>query len=96
MSHELLQKTDYNTEFTADIVFELFGRRPIYFGSMISFILFTVPCSIARDIQTLLVARFFEGFAGAAFLSVAGGTVGDLFTHHELGPPMLLYTLSPL
>ena len=92
----MLQKTYYITRFIANIVFELFGRRAIYFVSMISFISFTVPCSVARDIQTLLVARFFEGFAGAAFLSVAGGTVGDLFTHHELGPPMLLYTLSPL
>jgi hypothetical protein len=30
----------------------------------------------------MLVARFFDGLAGSAFLSVAGGTVGDMFATH--------------
>lgn len=45
--------------------------------------------------QTLLVARFFDGLAGSAFLSVAGGTVGDLFDKSELSLPMMVYTASP-
>lgn len=32
--------------------------------------------------QTMLVARFLDGLAGSAFLSVAGGTVGDMFAKH--------------
>lgn len=32
--------------------------------------------------QTMLIARFFDGLAGSAFLSVAGGTVGDMFAKH--------------
>lgn len=40
----------------------------------------------------MLVSRFINGLAGAAFLSVAGGTVGDMFARHELQAPMLLYT----
>jgi MFS family permease len=44
----------------------------------------------------MIVARFFDGFAGAAFLSVAGGTVGDLFNKDKLAAPMMIYTLSPL
>lgn len=43
----------------------------------------------------MLVARFFDGFAGSAFLSVAGGTVGDMFSHHELQAPMMIFTASP-
>lgn len=43
----------------------------------------------------MLVSRFFNGVAGSAFLSVAGGTVGDLFNRHELSAPMMLYTSSP-
>ncbi|KAI4924283.1 uncharacterized protein J4E92_007364 [Alternaria infectoria] len=34
------------------------------------------------NIQTMLVARFLDGLAGSAFLSVAGGTVGDMFGKH--------------
>ena len=43
----------------------------------------------------MLVGRFFDGVAGAAFLSVAGGTVGDLFSKEELIGPMMIYTASP-
>ena len=35
----------------------------------------------------MLVSRFLDGFAGSAFLSVAGGTVGDMFAKHELSLP---------
>ena len=40
----------------------------------------------------MLVARFFDGVAGSAFLSVAGGTVGDMFARHELQAPMMIFT----
>lgn len=43
----------------------------------------------------MIIARFFSGLAGSAFLSVAGGTVGDLFSRRELGAPMMVYTASP-
>lgn len=43
----------------------------------------------------MLVARFFDGLAGSAFLSVAGGTVGDLFPKAQLSLPMAFYTAAP-
>jgi MFS family permease len=43
----------------------------------------------------MLIARFFDGLSGSAFLSVAGGTVGDMFTRQTLQLPMLIYTASP-
>lgn len=43
----------------------------------------------------MLVVRFIDGLAGSAFLSVAGGTVGDLFGRDELQGPMMVYTASP-
>lgn len=45
--------------------------------------------------ETMIVSRFFNGLAGSAFLSVAGGTVGDMFDRQELALPMMLYTASP-
>lgn len=65
---------------------------------MVSFSLFLIwliPCAVAKNIQTMLVCRFFNGLSGAAFLSVAGGTVGDMFDRQELAFPMMLYTASP-
>jgi MFS family permease len=43
----------------------------------------------------MLISRFLDGLSGSAFLSVAGGTVGDLFNRHQLQLPMLVYTASP-
>ncbi|RDW88435.1 hypothetical protein BP6252_00467 [Coleophoma cylindrospora] len=74
---------------------EFYGRRPVYLLSMLFFVVWAVPCAIAKNIQTLLIARFFDGFAGAAFLSIAGGTVGDLFPRSKLQAPMMIYTAAP-
>lgn len=74
---------------------EFFGRRPIYIGAFVFFTIWLVPCAVARNIQTLLIARFFNGLSGSAFLSVAGGTIGDMFTSEELQAPMMIYTASP-
>ncbi|PYH80258.1 MFS general substrate transporter [Aspergillus uvarum CBS 121591] len=72
-----------------------YGRRPIYLFSLLFFLIWLIPCAVATNIQTLIIGRFFSGFAGSAFLSVAGGTVADLFTRQELAAPMMLYTASP-
>ncbi|CAG8939254.1 unnamed protein product [Penicillium salamii] len=53
------------------------------------------PLRVAQNAETLIIGRFFSGLAGSAFLSVAGGTVGDLFARHELAAPMMVYTASP-
>ncbi|KAJ5179913.1 hypothetical protein N7492_003123 [Penicillium capsulatum] len=74
---------------------EFYGRRNIYICSFALFLIWLIPCAVAQNIETMLVCRFFNGLAGSAFLSVAGGTVGDLFDRHELAFPMMLYTASP-
>lgn len=100
---------DRASSFTNEMQF--FGRRPIYIGSFTFFLIWLIPCAVARNIQTMLIARFLDGLAGSAFLSVAGGTVGDMFAKHvgecndqtsiiliwtkELSAPMMVYTASP-
>ncbi|KAI9762421.1 MAG: hypothetical protein M4579_000397 [Chaenotheca gracillima] len=74
---------------------EFYGRRPIYLCSFSMFLIWIIPCAVAQNIQTMLVSRFIDGFAGAAFLSVAGGTVGDMFPRSSLQAPMMIYTASP-
>ncbi|OHE91656.1 hypothetical protein CORC01_13046 [Colletotrichum orchidophilum] len=74
---------------------EYYGRRPIYLGTWSLFILSTIPSAVAKNIQTLLVTRFFSGAFGGTFLSVSGGTVGDIFQLHEIQTPMSLVSLVP-
>ncbi|KAK1447551.1 hypothetical protein CMEL01_09390 [Colletotrichum melonis] len=74
---------------------ECYGRRPIYLGTWSLFILSTIPSAVAKNIQTILVTRFFSGAFGGTFLSVSGGTVGDIFLPHQIQHPMSLVSLVP-
>lgn len=74
---------------------EFYGRRPIYLCSFAGFIIWLIPSAVAQNIETMIVARFFQGLAGSAFLSVSGGTVGDLFTRETMLAPMAIFALAP-
>ncbi|KAK4147510.1 major facilitator superfamily domain-containing protein [Dichotomopilus funicola] len=74
---------------------EFYGRRPIYLCSFAGFIIWLIPSAVAQNIQTMIIARFFQGLAGSAFLSVSGGTVGDLFTRETMLAPMAIFALAP-
>ncbi|OJJ43103.1 hypothetical protein ASPZODRAFT_104002 [Penicilliopsis zonata CBS 506.65] len=74
---------------------EFYGRRPVYIISMFLFVIWIIPTALAQNLATIMISRFLTGFVGSAFLSVAGGTVGDLFDKHSLGAPMMIYTASP-
>ena len=74
---------------------EFYGRRMIYLAAFGMFFIWLIPCAVAQNIQTMIIVRFFDGLSGSAFLSVAGGTVGDMFTRDKLSLPMMVYTASP-
>ncbi|KAG8844225.1 hypothetical protein FRB96_003229 [Tulasnella sp. 330] len=74
---------------------EFYGRNRIYWISFAIYIILTIPVVLAPDISVFLVFRFFTGFSGAAFLSVAGGSVTDLFKNQDVALPMAIYSASP-
>jgi len=74
---------------------EFYGRRIIFLGAFGMYFIWLIPCALAQNIQTMLIVRFLDGLAGSAFLSVAGGTVGDMFPREKLSAPMMVYTASP-
>ncbi|KAI1629564.1 MFS transporter [Exophiala viscosa] len=74
---------------------EFYGRRPIYIISMIMFTIWLIPEAVAQGMATMIVGRFFDGFAGSAFLAVAAGSIVDLFEPSQIAFPMMIYTASP-
>ena len=54
---------------------ENYGRRPIYVFGYFFFTIWLLPCAFGQNIQTMLVARFLDGFSGSAFLSCTNGLV---------------------
>ncbi|KAI0537053.1 major facilitator superfamily domain-containing protein [Xylaria digitata] len=74
---------------------EFYGRRPIYLASWGIFVIWLIPSAVARNTATMVTVRFIDGFAGSAFLSVAGGTVSDVFRRDQIQSPMTIISLSP-
>ncbi|KAG9054970.1 hypothetical protein FS842_003636 [Serendipita sp. 407] len=74
---------------------EFYGRAPIYIWSYFFFVLFNIPVALAKNVETWLIGRFLSGFSGAAFLSVAGGSVSDLFRGPKLSLPMSVFSACP-
>ncbi|KAI1420188.1 major facilitator superfamily domain-containing protein [Xylaria sp. FL1777] len=74
---------------------EFYGRRPIYLTSWTMFVIWLIPSAVARNTATMVTVRFIDGFAGSAFLSVAGGTVSDVFRRDQIQSPMTIISLSP-
>lgn len=74
---------------------EFYGRRPIYVFSWTVYVLFIIPQALTKKIGVILVFRFLDGFAGSAFLAVAGGTIHDLFDREKLQHPISVFSVSP-
>ncbi|KAK9251603.1 major facilitator superfamily domain-containing protein [Lipomyces tetrasporus] len=74
---------------------EFYGRRIIYILSFIFYLAFQFPVGFGKNITSVLVNRLLSGLAGSAFMSVAGGTVSDLFSKDQLGKPMMVFTAAP-
>ena len=58
---------------------EFYGRRPIYIISFAFFMIWLIPCAVAKNIGTELVSRFIDGCAGSAFLSTFSWSLCCLF-----------------
>lgn len=62
---------------------EEFGRHPLYIVSALGFALMHLMVALAKNIQTVQVARFLSGAFGSTGSTMVGGTIADLFLPHE-------------
>ncbi|KAK1475326.1 hypothetical protein CABS01_03603 [Colletotrichum abscissum] len=85
--------TQMNAEFGTSSLVSTLGLSTFLLG--IAFGPPMISPLIAKNIQTILVTRFFSGAFGGTFLSVSGGTVGDIFLPHQIQHPMSLVSLVP-
>ena len=75
---------------------ELYGRSPIYHGSNIFFLIFTVACAVSTSLPMFIVFRFFMGLAGCPPITLGGGTIADLYPPKNRGVALTIWTLGPL
>ncbi len=67
---------------------EYFGRKPVYIVSYGLFLLLLLGTTYVETLGPFLVLRFFSGYFSSTTISNFGGTIADLFHHHDTGPAM--------
>lgn len=73
---------------------ELRGRKwPLTIAMLIGGV-FTIASAVAKDIQTLIICRFFAGMSGAGQLTVVPGVLADIFDNTYRGVAISLYALT--
>ncbi|KAI8986005.1 major facilitator superfamily domain-containing protein [Pilobolus umbonatus] len=74
---------------------ELYGRKPIYVIALGIYTIFNIPCAVAQNIETILVSRFFAGFFASCSLTLAGGSIADLFPTETRGNAIAYFAAAP-
>ncbi|KAH9939282.1 MFS general substrate transporter [Epithele typhae] len=74
---------------------ELYGRRYVWIIPGLFYVIFNIPCALAPNIGTLLVCRFLCGIFASAPLTLAGGTISDVWDNNERGLAIALFAAAP-
>ena len=79
---------------------DMWGRKkPLYLG-LAMFVLASVGCALAPDIETLVALRFVQGLGAAAGMAIPRAVVRDLHTGHAaarmMSLLMLVFSVSPI
>lgn len=70
---------------------EFFGRSVIYIGSYAVFLVLLAATALVQHVAGFMVLRFFSGLFAAVTIANFGGSIADMWTHHETGIAMSIY-----
>ncbi|EPS38601.1 hypothetical protein H072_7625 [Dactylellina haptotyla CBS 200.50] len=74
---------------------EMYGRQRLFFGTYAALTAFNAGAAGAKNIQTLLIMRFFAGAFGSSPLTNAGGVIADMFPASQRGLAMAVFAACP-
>ncbi|KAI1816588.1 fluconazole resistance protein 1 [Poronia punctata] len=75
---------------------ELYGRRVVFWGSNLAFLVFTIVCAVSNSIGLFVTFRILQGLAGCVPLVLGGGVIGDLVPIEKRGRALSGWQLGPL
>ncbi|KAL2681846.1 major facilitator superfamily domain-containing protein [Phyllosticta citricarpa] len=75
---------------------EMFGRRPIYIVSMALFTILVLPCALAKNLEAILITRFFGALAGSSMIANAPGTVADIVNDEYRAFAFSIWSIGPM
>lgn len=73
---------------------ELMGRRPPLIIGSLGFAIFATAVATAKDIQTILICRFFDGLFGSCPLAVVAAAFADMFDNSTRGLAIAAFAVA--
>ncbi|KAI9796881.1 MAG: hypothetical protein M1833_005930 [Piccolia ochrophora] len=73
---------------------ELRGRRLPLVLSMFGFSVFMIGVAVGKDLQTVLICRFWGGFFGACPLAVVAAVFSDMFDNRTRGMAITVFSMT--
>ncbi|KAH7371780.1 major facilitator superfamily domain-containing protein [Cadophora sp. MPI-SDFR-AT-0126] len=73
---------------------EVYGRKPAVLAPYFVAACFSFGTATAKDIQTILLTRFFAGLFGSAPVTNTGGVLGDIWSPQQRGTAIVGYAFA--
>ena len=75
---------------------ELYGRLPIQHAGNLGFLIWTIACALATNLNMLIGFRLVQGIFAAVSLTNGGGIIADTVRQEERGFALAMFTLALL
>lgn len=73
---------------------ELYGRKPPILISSFGFSIFCIAVAVAKDLQTIMICRFFGGLFGSAPLAIVAAVFSDMFNNAVRGVSIAVFSAT--
>jgi len=73
---------------------ELYGRRPPIVIAGLGFSIFSIAVAVGKDLQTILICRFFAGLFGSSPLAIVAAVFADMFNNELRGLAVAVFSAT--
>ncbi|KAF2871686.1 major facilitator superfamily domain-containing protein [Massariosphaeria phaeospora] len=73
---------------------ELYGRKPPILVAAFGFAVFSLAVAVGKDLQTILICRFFAGIFGSCPLAVVAAVFSDMFDNKTRGLAVAVFSVA--
>jgi DHA1 family multidrug resistance protein-like MFS transporter len=72
----------------------LYGRKPPIVIAAFGFSIFSIAVAVAKDLQTILICRFFAGLFGSSPLAIVAAVFADMFDNKVRGLAVAVFSAT--
>jgi DHA1 family multidrug resistance protein-like MFS transporter len=72
----------------------LYGRKPPIVIAAFGFSIFSIAVAVAKDLQTILICRFFAGLFGSSPLAIVAAVFADMFDNKLRGMAVAVFSAT--